>query len=61
MMNSIELIKQQDETVEILLRKNLQLAQEIGECQTDSIIEQATAIKIVLENAQALNNILFVK
>ncbi|XER12120.1 hypothetical protein SATMO3_23100 [Sporomusa aerivorans] len=60
-MNSIELIKQQDETVEILLRKNLQLAQEIGECQTDSIIEQATAIKIVLENAQALNNILFVK
>lgn len=58
-MDSVELVKKHNEIVETILQKNLRLAQEIGSCQTDSIIEQATAIKIVLENAQAIEKLFF--
>lgn len=56
-MNNKATAEKFDEMIDILLQKNLQLANDIRNCPNDILISEATAIKIALENAQTLNNI----
>jgi hypothetical protein len=58
-VNSKERVDQYNEMVDILLQKNLQLANDIDQYEPTVIITRATAIKLAIENAHTLHNIIF--
>ena len=58
-MDSDSMIQNYDEMIGLLLKKKLQLANNIGKDQTNILLQEAIVIKTVIENAHTLKKLLF--
>lgn len=58
-MNGKERVDQYNEMVDMLLQKNTQLANDVDNYEPAGLIAKATAIKLAIENAHTLKNLLF--
>lgn len=54
-----EVLKLHNKTVQTLVEKNFELANNIGKRRSDLLNDEAKNLKIAIENAQVLNNLLF--